>query len=460
MKDGIDPKNLKIAYIGGGSKGWAWGLMSDLASEPHMAGTVRLYDIDHQSALSNEIIGNLYNSHPDSVGQWHYKASESIAEALSDADFVIISILPGDFSAMASDVHTPESWQIYQSVGDTTGPGGLVRALRTVPMLESIGRAIRANAPTAWVINYTNPMAVCMRTLYRIFPEIKAFGCCHEVFGTQELLADLLETEEGLAGLPREEIHVNVLGINHFTWLDNASWKNHDLFPMYSRVVEKYMESGFAKPGRDHWMNSYFTSANRVKMDLFRQHGIIAAAGDRHLAEFVPDPYLLNPESAKKWMFSLTPVSWRISRKAELDERSGRLVKGLEKVEINPTGEEGVRQIKALLGLGDIVTNVNLPNIGQQSLLPGGAVVETNACFSRDHVRPLSAGVLPPAVAALVARHVYIQENTVTAASNRDLKLALQAFQCDPLIRIPSAESVKLFQKMINNTRNWLEEYF
>ena len=251
-----------------------------------------------------------------------------------------------------------------------------------------------------------------------------------------------------------------MLGINHFTWLDNASWKNHDLFPMYSRAAEKYKESGYARTGREHWMNSYFTSANRVKMDLFQQYGIIAAAGDRHLAEFVPDPYLLDPESAKSWMFSLTPVSWRVSRKAELDQRSDRLVHGRENVEINPTGEEGVRQIKALLGLGDIVTNVNLPNSGQQGLLPNGAVVETNACFSRDHVRPVSAGALPPAVAALVGRHASIQENTVTAAMNRDLKLALQTFQCDPLIRIPAAESAKLFQRMINNTRGWLEEYF
>ena len=92
----------------------------------------------------------------------------------------------------ASDVHTPEKYGIYQSVGDTSGPGGIIRALRTLPMIEHIAKSIEKYCPNAWVINYTNPMTVIVRTLYKVFPAIKAFGCCHEVFGTQMFLAKIM----------------------------------------------------------------------------------------------------------------------------------------------------------------------------------------------------------------------------------------------------------------------------
>mgnify|MGYP003292118258 CR=1 FL=1 len=189
----IDNKaeDVKIAYIGGGSRGWAWGLMSDLATAGDMSGRVELYDIDFEAAKANETIGNKYNNLPEATSKWEYKAVETIGEALTGADFVIISILPGTFDEMESDVHAPEEYGIYQSVGDTTGTGGVVRALRTLPMFEEIAENIKKYSPDAWVINYTNPMTLCVKTLYRVFPEIKAFGCCHEVFGTQDILAKM-----------------------------------------------------------------------------------------------------------------------------------------------------------------------------------------------------------------------------------------------------------------------------
>ena len=164
--------------------------MSDLARAEDMCGTVYLYDIDYEAARKNEVIGNRIKELSDCRSPWVYKAVKIIDEALTDADFVVISILPGTFREMESDVHTPEKYGIYQSVGDTTGPGGVIRALRTIPMIEEIALAVKKNCPGAWVINYTNPMTLCMQGLYSVFPEIKAFGCCHELFGTQKFLAE------------------------------------------------------------------------------------------------------------------------------------------------------------------------------------------------------------------------------------------------------------------------------
>ena len=152
-------EDLVITYIGGGSRGWAWTLMSDLARAKDISGVVRLYDIDSQAAHVNEVIGN---SIPHN---FRYQAYDDLAASLKGADFVVISILPGTFEEMASDVHWPEKYGIWQSVGDTTGPGGIIRALRTLPMFEVFGKAIRDNCPEAWVINYTNPMSLCVRAL-------------------------------------------------------------------------------------------------------------------------------------------------------------------------------------------------------------------------------------------------------------------------------------------------------
>ena len=453
-------EELKIAYVGGGSRGWAWGLMSDLASADDISGEVRLYDIDMEAAKHNEIIGNKYNSAEGARAHWDYKAYETLGEALDGADFVVISILPGTFDEMESDVHTPEKYGIYQSVGDTSGPGGIVRALRTLPMIEEIALAIREHCPEAWVINYTNPMTMIVRTLYKVFPKIKAFGCCHEVFGTQKLLATVLDEMLGIKNIKRDEIKVNVTGVNHFTWLTSAQYKNIDIFPIYAEFAEKYAETGYLKGKDDNWMNNVFDCSHKVKFDLFRRFGSIAAAGDRHLAEFCEGKwYLADPETAKSWGFGLTPVSWRKKDLKNRLERSERRRTGVDEIKLSQTGEDGVNQIRALLGLHTMVTNVNLPNMGQIPNLPKDAVVETNAVFTSDSVLPVMAGDIPTEIYPLVARIIAEQEIVVEAAMKRDADMAFKAFINDPLVTIGIDEAKKLYAEMLQNTKKYLKEY-
>jgi alpha-galactosidase/6-phospho-beta-glucosidase family protein len=449
--------DLKIAYIGGGSRGWAWGLMSDLAAEPVLSGTVKLYDTNLEAAKNNAVIGNRLYDRNDVHGKWKYEAVPTLKEALTGTDFIIISILPGTFEEMHSDVHLPEEYGIYQSVGDTVGPGGLVRALRTIPLYVEIANAIRQYSPNAWVINYTNPMTLCVRTLYETFPDIKAVGCCHEVFGTQKLLTAALAEIGGVQGVGREEIQVNVLGINHFTWLDKARYKGTDLLPLYAEFADKFYEEGYEGTEKGHWMNNTFRSASRIHFDLFKKFGMIAAAGDRHLAEFMPlHWYLKDPETARQWKFNLTTVDWRKQNREELLERSERLVKGEQQFELKETGEEGVKMMKALLGLEEMVTNVNLPNAGQMSGVPMGAVVETNAHFASNTVRPVIAGELPSEINGLIMRHIMNQETTLKAALTKDRHLAFKAFANDPLVAISPDKAEELFNRMLQNTKSYL----
>lgn len=451
---------IKIAYIGGGSRGWAWGLMSDLVSAEDISGEVALYDIDKKAAEDNEIIGNKFNDAKGAKSFWKYVACDSLEDALTGADFVIISILPGTFDEMESDVHTPEKYGIYQSVGDTSGPGGIIRALRTIPMMQVIANGVKNCCPDAWVINYTNPMTVSVRALYATFPQIKAFGCCHEVFGTQHLLATTLEEICGIKNVERKDIKVSVMGVNHFTWLTSAKYKNIDLFPLYSQLAEKYFETGFVKGKDENWANNSFECSHRVKFDLFRRYGAIAAAGDRHLAEFCPGKwYLESPEKVKEWGFGLTGVAWRKEELKARYKRSADRISGEETIELTNTGEDGVNQIRALLGLCDMVTNVNLPNIGQISNLPLEAVVETNAVFRDNSLNPVMAGEMPLDIKGLTERIISEQETVVSAAMNRDLELAFKAFVNDPLITLNKEEARKLFEEMVENTSKYLKEY-
>lgn len=431
--------------------------MTDLAMDGEICGTLRLYDIDRAAAERNRIIGEKISALPEAKSRWNYEVSESLREALTGADFVVISILPGTFEEMRSDVHLPERVGIYQPVGDTVGAGGFMRAMRTIPMYVTIAEAIRDCAPEAWVINYTNPMSLCVRTLYEVFPQVKAFGCCHEVFGTQKLLCAMLKSELGIDGVKRQELYTTVTGINHFTWLTRASWKGMDLMPLYAAFAEKYAESGFEEGGDNNWMNSHFSCAHRVKFDLFRRFGAIAAAGDRHLAEFVAPWYTKDPETVKEWKFGLTPVSWRIEDLGERMRRSDDLISGKETPKLTGSGEEGHLLLKALLGLGDLVSNVNIPNRGQIPNLPIGAVVETNALFGKDRIEPVFAGNLPANILPLVARHVYNQENTLAAAMKRDRKLGLSTFMNDPqLSGVPMKDAKELFDDMLENQREYL----
>ena len=450
--------NLQIAYIGGGSRGWARGLMSDLAMEAQLSGVVRLYDIDYEAAKANETIGNSLKEHPDVQSEWTYKAEKSLKDALTGADFVVISILPGTFDEMESDVHAPEKYGIYQSVGDTVGPAGVLRAMRCIPMFVEIAEGIKTYCPGAWIINYTNPLSVCVGTLYSVFPGIKAIGCCHEIFHAQLLFAKMLETEYDIKDISKEDIIVNVLGINHFSWIDRASYKNIDLMPLFYKLIDKYKNEGYPLNAGDKDQSNHFRNINKVCFDLSEHYGVMAAAGDRHLAEFMPRSwYLKNPECIEKWGFGLTPVSWRKKSLSEALKITGKYLSGKEQFIPNKSGEEGVKQIKSIAGLTELVTNANMPNIGQNEGLPLGTIVESNAVFSRDSVRPVFSGKLPDAVNQIVLKHAINQQLIIKAGIEKDIDLAFNVFINDNLMTLDIDDAKKLFSEMLNNTRKYLE---
>ena len=442
---------IKIAYIGGGSRGWAHNLMNDLALCPHLTGELALFDIDHRAAQANVKVAETIFGHPEAVTTFRTVAAKNAREALRGADFVVMSIEPGPVAMRFADLEIPARHGIVQPVGDSTGPGGLLRALRAVPIYEGYARLILTHCPRAWVINYTNPMTLCTATLHAAAPGIQAFGCCHEVFGTQDFLAGRAAQWFHVPRPDRREIALDISGVNHFTFATAAAWNGHDLFPRLRREI--------GAPGcfRDHTAEArrfvregmVFASADRVKLDFFARFGVLGAAGDRHLVEFVPW-YLQTERALHRWGVVLTSYAYRLQRARDSRRRFAR------PEHLRSSGEEGVGQILALLGLCPLDTNVNLPNCGQNPDLPRGAVSESYAQFRRDSVRPVVARPLPPALASHVRGIADNQQLILQAARERDVDLAFQALLNDPLVHLPTDQAWRMFREMLRHTRAML----
>lgn len=454
------PIEIKIAYIGGGSRYWAQMVMTDLALCPHLTGQIALYDIDYEAAARNVERTKKIYSHPEAQTAFDVEAYRDIEPVLADADFVILSILPGPMQMFANDLDIPKKYGVLQTVGDTTGPGGISRALRSVPIYLDYAHQIMIHCPEAWVINYTNPMTLCTSALYAAEPEIQAFGCCHEVFGTQRMLAELVARYWNKPTPPRAEIKTDIAGVNHFTFATEATWHGRDLYPL---LHDHMQQKGFWRD-RTAWAEKakregrWFDSERLIAFDFLRRFGVLGAAGDRHLAEFVPW-YLTSKAALHRYGVILTPSSYRLGT-WQPPQNAPAADAGDESREKDTmliySGEEGVPQMLALLGVEPLDTNVNLPNRGQMPDLPVGAVVETNAQFRDNSLKPIVPRPLPQGAQSLVQRIVTVQQMTLAAAIARDKDLAFQALLNDPLCRIPTDHAWAMFNELLDANRAML----
>ncbi|MCC5021711.1 MAG: hypothetical protein J6386_02420 [Candidatus Synoicihabitans palmerolidicus] len=444
-----DATSLKIAYIGGGSRQWARAFMADLALASHLTGELVLHDLNRATARKNTHVGADLFSRPESVANWRVTAEPHLTTALHRADVVMLSIEPGPVTMRYADLGIPQRHGILQPVGDTVEPGGLMRALRVIPTYVEFARAIAEHCLRAWVIHYTNPMTLCTAALHVEFSGIKVLGCCHEVFGTQRFLADLVAKSHQIPATPREEIDLDIAGINHFTWATRAGWRGQDLFPLIDTLIGR--PRAFANASRRSRANQaagrWFAHSSLVALDLFRRYSALRAAGDRHLVEFLPE-YSTDTATLHRWGIIATPYRWRLQHRAGPDET----LPTLRKRPLKPSGEEGVRMLEALFGHGDLRSSINLSNRGQMPGLPTGAVVETMACFSSGALTPQVPQALPSAALNRVRHISCVQTLVLEAALQQDLSAVL----VDPLCHGSVDRLHKMFRHMIKHCHNHL----
>ncbi len=446
-----------IAYVGGGSFNFGWKLISELANE-ELCAQVNLYDTDKQKALANEVIGNKMRENPDCKSDIIYLAVDTAEEAMKGADIVLLSFSHGTIEEMVSELHLPEAYGIYQAAGESTGPSAIMRALKTLPVYIKYAELIKKTCPDAWVINLSTPMSVCMMTLYHVFPEIKLFGSSNEMFQTQEFLASIVQNEFDIPRVRRREIKTGLIGISSFSWFNEASYNGEDLFPLFRKYADKYSENGLETRVNEYKSNPK-VSANKIKFDLFLRYGLIPAQTDSVTADFCSSWYLKSPKTIASWKFSQTTVNYIRKIALEHLNRSKRLMTGEEALPVGTTSLECGLQIKALMGLGNLITSVSMKNQGQITNIQENTIVETNALISKNSVKAIASGKLPEDILGLTARHIYNQNTIVRAVFEKDLDIAFNAFLNDPLMTADLSSATELYKEMLTAIRSHLLYY-
>ena len=413
----------RICFIGGGSYQWTPKLLTDIALTPDLSGTIVLHDIAPEPMAEMQRLGRKIVA--AARADFAIETSDDLADALRDAEFVIVTITTGGLEAMRKDLDIPLGYGIYQSVGDTVGPGGWSRALRNVPVMVNIARTMEKVCPNAWMLNLTNPLTVLTRAVYKT-TSIKAMGLCHELQGVRGGMMRMF-------GNQAEDYEMKVAGINHLIWLLDLKINGRDGFEM----VREYAASGTPVPLRSTsgGHRAPFQDRWKVKQALLDTYGYLPAAGDRHVAEFFP--YFLTEESGagEDYGVLLTTVEHRYDMLKASQAQVRALVESAEPPPLEHSPEESADIIAAMVNGRPFRAIVNVPNAGQIDNLPRAAIVETMAEVGATGVNPIGVGALPGGVLNTVHPHAVNQELLVDAALTGDRQLALQALLGDPLVK-------------------------
>ena len=417
-------KPLRIVLIGGGSYAWTPRIATDIMLEPALAGSVLvLHDIDLASQEELAAYCRLVSERLDTKGQ--VETESDLKKAVQGADFVLLTISTGGLDSMAYDIEIPARYGVMQPVGDTVGPGGLVRSLRNIPVVVDIAKTVESVAPEAWFLNYTNPMSTLTRAIYAK-TSLKTVGLCHELFG-------LLDKVSTILGIERDKMVAEVGGINHLSWVLSLQAEGRDLLAEMKTYWQKN-RGKFLDFDKNDVPQEPFKDRMILKLSLLEIYGCLATAGDRHVAEFFP--YFLSEKAhhGADYGVGLTTIDHRRRNLAAAQKRVRDLIKHPDRIPLEPSNEAASNIIASIAEGRETIHILNLPNKGQIDNLPREAIVETMGVVGPNGPKGIAVGELPAGVASIVRRHLENQEMTLEAAFTGDRNLALQALLNDPLM--------------------------
>jgi alpha-galactosidase len=421
---------VKIVIIGAGSTVFTPGLIADLTGSTLFAdATVSLVDINPRSAETMARYTQRVACERGVGLRVEYATDRR--EVLSGADFVTVTIAVGGARAWERDVRIPEAHGVYQTVGDSVGPGGVFRALRHVPELVTIARDMEELCPDAWLFNYTNPLTALVRAVHKS-SSIKCAGLCHGVLHTREAIAHDL-------GFTPADLSLTAAGINHLAWVLDLRHAGQDVYPRYRELVRGWLSS--APPPSDDPYEGF----QEVSARLMELYGFYPSPGDRHVAEFFP--FFLRQTGDGLGYGLQSGLDMTNDILASRDERWDRIADQAEgRAELDRALFDEAREGERVVSIMEaIVTDrpllelaVNVRNDGLIPNLPAEAVVEVPGMVDGRGVHGISVGALPEGIAGILAARARQQELTVDAALTGDQALVMQALLADPLV--PSVE--------------------
>jgi alpha-galactosidase len=401
---------VKVALIGAGSTVFAKTLIGDLLSFPELAGTtIALMDVDPERLRTSEIVARRIAQELGAAA--HVQASTDRRRSLDGADYVITMFQIGGYRpATVTDFEVPKQFGLRQTIGDTLGIGGIMRGLRTIPVLVDLCRDMEERCPDALLLQYVNPMAMLCWAVARA-TRIRCVGLCHSVQGTaRDLAADL--------AIPAAELHYVCAGINHLAFYLELKRGGRDVYPDLRRVL--------AEGRMPEW--------NRVRYELFRRFGYFSTESSEHLAEYVP--WFIKgdrPELVDELNIPLDEYPRRCEAQLEEWEALRAALERGEAVEPRRSDEYGAGIVRALEIGEPFRFNGNVANAGGLiQNLPEDACVEVPCVADASGITPQQIGALPPQLAALIQTNVNVQRLTVEAALTRRRDHVDHAAMLDP----------------------------
>jgi alpha-galactosidase len=435
----------KIAFIGGGSHGFTTTLVRDLLTFPLLEGAeIALMDIDSERLKYAEKSCNKLVQ----MGNYPAKVTATLnrREALKGADAVLVTILNGSTDVWQHDILIPKKYGIDINVGDTRGPSGIFRALRTIPVMLDICKDIEELCPNAIMLNYTNPMAMLCHAMQRE-TSVKVTGLCHSVQGTAEMLAKWIN-------VPYEEMNYTCAGINHMAWYTKLEHKGINLYPRLREAVEN---------------NKEIYNEEQVRNEMFLAMDYYITESSGHNSEY-NWWFRKREDLIKKYCTSGT--GWNPGEHAYiLKEYQGRIdtwEKDIQEwiakdkpIELERGQEYAAYIINANLGGELFEFNGNVPNTGLITNLPKDACVEVPILASRKGFEAIHVGALPPQCAVLAGLSSQIENMAVEGCLTGDRRLVYHAIMNDPLTAtmLSLREIENMVKEMFEQNKDYLPTF-
>jgi alpha-galactosidase len=433
----------RITLIGAGSTVFTRNLCSDILLSPALQdSTISLMDIDANRLRTAR---DLVQSIVDRRGlDARVEATTDRREAIRDADYVVTTFQQGGLDAYALDIEIPRRYGVEQCVGDTLGPGGVFRALRTIPVLLELCDEMDELSPDALLLNYVNPMAANCWAV-DVATGRPHVGLCHSVQGTSQMLA-------GWIGVPYEEVNFLCAGINHQAFFLQFRRGREDVYPDIQEAI----------------LRDEVRGQEPVRVELMEHFGYFVTESSGHASEYAP--YFR--KSARMVEEELVP---RFRDEADhwfdFGRTGGYLRRCLSVLEESPDGDEplptertheyGSYIIEAMETDESIKVNGNVPNRGLMDSLPHGCCVEVPCLVDANGVQPTTIGHYPPQLAALNRTNINVQELTVEAALAGDVEAVHHAVMLDPLTAavctLPQIRS--MVDEMLGAQARWLPQF-
>lgn len=437
----------KITFMGAGSTVFARNVLGDCMCSPALCDSeIALYDIDRKRLEDSEIILNAINKNVNE-GRAHiktYLGVENRKEALRDATFVVDAIQVGGYDPCTiTDFEIPKKFGLRQTIADTLGIGGIMRGLRTIPVLEDFARDMEEVCPDALFLNYTNPMGILSGYMQR-YTGVKTVGLCHSVQVCSEKLLEKLDMKDKLEG--RVE---TIAGINHMAWLLDIKDKDgNDLYPEIRRRAAE--------------MNAAQKHDDMVRFEYIKHLGYYCTESSEHNAEY--NPFFIKskyPELIEKFNIPLDEYPRRCIEqiKGWEEERNSILKDG--KITHDRSKEYASYIMEAVVTNQPYKIGGNVINNGSIENLPADACVEVPCLVDGTGVNPCRVGRLPVQLAAMNMSNINVQLLTIEAAATKKKEYIYQAAMMDPHTgaELSIDDIVKMCDELIDAHGDYMKMY-